>query len=74
MQNSPISLAYYNNVLSTIALVPMVIFTGEAPGAMRLLSGTDAPTFYWGAAITVRLPDVPAAVRLKTSDRVSLGS
>jgi len=54
VQNSPIALAYYNNILSTIALVPMVCLTGELPGALRLLQGAEASTFYWGAGITVR--------------------
>lgn len=32
----------------------MVCLTGELPGALRLLQGAEASTFYWGAGITVR--------------------
>ncbi|ORY27496.1 hypothetical protein BCR39DRAFT_538287 [Naematelia encephala] len=52
VQNSPIALSYYNNILSTAALVPLVILSGEAGGALRLLQGTERATFFWGAGIT----------------------
>lgn len=52
VQGSPVALAYYNNIMSTIALVPVVVLTGEAPGVLRLLIG-GARTFFWGALITV---------------------
>jgi len=52
VQGSPVALAYYNNIMSTIALVPVVFLTGEVPGVMSLLMG-EARTFFWGALITV---------------------
>nr|XP_019050155.1 hypothetical protein I302_00577 [Kwoniella bestiolae CBS 10118]OCF29085.1 hypothetical protein I302_00577 [Kwoniella bestiolae CBS 10118] len=52
VSNSPISLSYYNNILSTIALVPMFIISGELPAAIKLLSNGGASQFFWGAAIT----------------------
>ncbi|ORX36335.1 hypothetical protein BD324DRAFT_489113 [Kockovaella imperatae] len=53
VQGSAIALSYYNNILSTLALIPLVIICGEGPGALRLLSGEhDAKTFFWGAGIT----------------------
>ena len=55
MNGSPIALAYYNNILSTLALFPLIFLTGEASAAMSALS-VDARRFIWGALITVPLP------------------
>lgn len=55
VEDSPITLAYYNNVMSSIALIPMVFLTGELPGVLRMLQGADARVFFWGAGITVSL-------------------
>ncbi|WWC60083.1 uncharacterized protein I303_102647 [Kwoniella dejecticola CBS 10117] len=52
VSNSPIALSYYNNILSTLALIPMFILSGELPAAIRLLSDGSASQFFWGAAIT----------------------
>ncbi|OCF78135.1 hypothetical protein I204_00071 [Kwoniella mangroviensis CBS 8886] len=52
VSNSPISLSYYNNILSTLALIPMFIISGELPSAIRLLSNGGASQFLWGATIT----------------------
>ena len=67
MQGSPVALAYYNNIMSTIALVPVVFLTGEAPGVMRLLMG-EARTFFWGVLITV------SEERCSTTRRMRLSS
>ncbi|RSH94472.1 hypothetical protein EHS25_004275 [Saitozyma podzolica] len=52
VEGSPIALSYYNNILSTMALLPMVVLSGELPGTIRLLTGPEASTFFWGATIT----------------------
>ncbi|WVR03996.1 hypothetical protein IAU60_000995 [Kwoniella sp. DSM 27419] len=52
VSNSPIGLSYYNNILSTLALIPIFIVSGELPVALRLLSSGGASQFFWGAAIT----------------------
>ncbi|WWD16703.1 hypothetical protein CI109_101134 [Kwoniella shandongensis] len=52
VSNSPIALSYYNNILSTIALVPLVIISGELPGVFRLMRSVDAGTFIRGAGLT----------------------
>jgi hypothetical protein len=36
-----------------MALLPMVVLSGELPGTIRLLTGPEASTFFWGATITV---------------------
>ena len=56
---SPIALSYYNNILSTCFLAPMVLFAGEARGVANMLSGPEFSAFAWGAAITVSLPSGP---------------
>lgn len=53
MGNSPIALSYYNNILSTAFLAPMVVLAGEGPGVMRMLSGPELNSFSWAAALTV---------------------
>lgn len=53
VNGSPMALSYYNNILSTAFLIPMVVVAGELPGTMRILSGYDAKTFVAGASITV---------------------
>jgi len=62
VEGSPVALAYYNNILSTIALIPIVFLTGEAPGALRILRG-DAGQFVPGALITVRIPITALSIR-----------
>jgi GDP-fucose transporter C1 len=52
VDGSPIALAYYNNILSSFALLPLIFLTGEGPAAVQVLSG-DARRFLWGALITV---------------------
>ncbi|WWC68839.1 uncharacterized protein I206_102774 [Kwoniella pini CBS 10737] len=52
VSNSPISLSYYNNILSTLVLIPIFIFSGELPNAIKLLSNGGATQFFWGSAIT----------------------
>ncbi|WWC87664.1 uncharacterized protein L201_002555 [Kwoniella dendrophila CBS 6074] len=52
VSNSPISLSYYNNILSTLALIPIFIVSGELPSAIKLLSNGGGSQFLWGAAIT----------------------
>lgn len=54
VNGSTIALSYYNNILSTASLIPLVFLTGEAPGALRIFtSRKDAGDFLWGVAITV---------------------
>ncbi|OCF45081.1 hypothetical protein I317_01133 [Kwoniella heveanensis CBS 569] len=50
--SSPIGLSYYNNILSTLALIPMFILSGEVSSAYRLLTSGGARQFFWGAGIT----------------------
>ena len=72
VQGSPVTLSYYNNIMSTVALVPMVVISGELPGALRLIGGEGAKTFLWGASITVRPHSVQPL--LKLTSRASLAS
>jgi GDP-fucose transporter C1 len=58
VQGSPVALAYYNNILSTAALLPLVILTGEGPAALRVFTSGSAGTFLWGAGITVSRLDL----------------
>lgn len=53
VNGSPMALSYYNNILSTLFLLPMVVLSGELPGTLRILAGYDAKTFVLGASITV---------------------
>ncbi|KAK8861392.1 hypothetical protein IAR55_002211 [Kwoniella newhampshirensis] len=52
VSNSPIGLSYYNNILSTIALIPLLIVSGELPGVLKLIRSPEAATFYQGAGLT----------------------
>jgi GDP-fucose transporter C1 len=48
------SLVFYNNVLSSVGLVPFVIFSGELAGLRDLLSqgGEHLTTLIWGTLLT----------------------
>lgn len=60
--NSAVDLAWYNNLLSAVALAPLIILAGEGPDVMELLFSPSAPstaagmnafdTFVYGSAIT----------------------
>ncbi|KAG8738351.1 hypothetical protein FRC10_006958 [Ceratobasidium sp. 414] len=59
--NSALDLAWYNNLLSAVALAPFIILAGEGPDVLELLltpsvpssQGMDAfQTFIYGSAIT----------------------
>jgi len=60
--NSAVDLAWYNNLLSAVALAPLIILAGEGPDIMDLLFSPSAPsitggmnafdTFVYGSAIT----------------------
>ncbi|KAJ3491977.1 hypothetical protein NLI96_g272 [Meripilus lineatus] len=61
VKGSALHLSWYTNLLSSLALIPIVILTGEVPGIMELLFGGAAgaakgisplATFAWGSAIT----------------------
>lgn len=64
VDGSALALAWYTNLLSAGALIPIVLLTGELPSILALLFGIDEPvaggsmtyfsTFVWGSAITVR--------------------
>ena len=64
VKGSALHLSWYTNLYSAIALVPIIIVSGEIPAVAALL---DEPsplstgisplnTFLWGSAITVRFP------------------
>lgn len=53
VNNSPLALSYYNNILSTLFLAPMVLLAGELPGTVELFAGRDKSTFLWGVVVTV---------------------
>jgi len=52
VSGSALGLSYYNNILSTLALIPIVIISGEGPGVVAMFFEGDLRTFIWGAAIT----------------------
>lgn len=56
-------MSWYTNLLSSVALIPLIVLTGEMPGIWELFgSGSEVTsqgisplaTFAWGSAITVR--------------------
>ncbi|KAF8186860.1 hypothetical protein K438DRAFT_1973066 [Mycena galopus ATCC 62051] len=51
---STILLSWYGNLLSTIALMPIVLLAGEGPSVVALVSGnaSEMKTFLWGSLIT----------------------
>jgi GDP-fucose transporter C1 len=65
VNGSPMALSYYNNILSTAFLIPMVVVAGELPGTLRILSGFDAKIFVAGASITVSLLRHQGDIRLR---------
>lgn len=62
VKGSALHLSWYTNLLSSVALIPVIILAGELPKTLALLFG-DLPslpdemsplaTFLWGSAITV---------------------
>ncbi|KZO99067.1 hypothetical protein CALVIDRAFT_477558 [Calocera viscosa TUFC12733] len=63
VHGSALELAWYSNLLSALALIPLVVVAGEGPGVIELLSGNAAAvgvdvgfsalkTFVWGSLIT----------------------
>ncbi|QRV84791.1 GDP-fucose transporter 1 [Ceratobasidium sp. AG-Ba] len=62
VDGSAIDLAWYTNLLSAIAILPIIVLAGEVPGVMRLFFGPDQSVvgagesvlgaFLWGTAVT----------------------
>ncbi|EKM56723.1 uncharacterized protein PHACADRAFT_254009 [Phanerochaete carnosa HHB-10118-sp] len=61
VKSSALSLSWYTNLFSAVALLPVLLVAGEGPGVYSLLSGHQNPladgvsplkTFLWGSAIT----------------------
>ena len=61
VDGSAIDLAWYTNLLSAVANIPIVILAGEVPAILKLLFGADEPgsaaggalgTFLWGTGVT----------------------
>jgi GDP-fucose transporter C1 len=67
VKGNTLQLAWYQNTLSAIGMLPLVLLNGEVPGVLELLSGALAggggkslsplSTFIWGSALTVSLVD-----------------
>lgn len=64
VNGSALLLSWYTNLLSAMALAPIMVLAGEGPDIMKLLFGVDEliegrssalTTFLWGSAITVSL-------------------
>ena len=63
VSGSTLQLAWYSNLVSCLAMLPLVFLAGEFPGVMDLFFGaassdagkgiSDLATFVWGSAITV---------------------
>ena len=60
VNGNTLHLAWYNNLLSSIVLVPVMFLAGEGPEVRRLLferaAGKDWTTFLWGTLLTVSAP------------------
>jgi GDP-fucose transporter C1 len=57
VDGSAIDLAWYTNLLSAIAILPIIVVAGEIPGITKLLfvgENSALGTFLWGTAVTVR--------------------
>ncbi|WVQ79072.1 hypothetical protein IAT38_001166 [Cryptococcus sp. DSM 104549] len=56
VNNSPVALSYYNNILTSLVLIPFVILSGELAPVIRMftteLSSPDSLHFLEGAALT----------------------
>ncbi|KAF8607207.1 hypothetical protein BDV93DRAFT_520092 [Ceratobasidium sp. AG-I] len=61
VDGSAIDLAWYTNLLSAVAILPIMVIAGEVPEIMKLLFGADGSlvgqssalgTFLWGTAVT----------------------
>ncbi|KAG9082789.1 hypothetical protein FRC07_014107, partial [Ceratobasidium sp. 392] len=59
VDGSAIDLAWYTNLLSAVAIVPIMLLAGEVPGILKLLSGPTTTggesvlgAFLWGTAVT----------------------
>lgn len=63
VKGSTMNLSWYTNLLSAMAMIPVIILAGEVPAIMDLFFGpmqvvsdgelTDLQTFIWGSFITV---------------------
>ena len=67
VDGSAIDLAWYTNLLSAVAILPIMVIAGEIPEIMKLLFGADGSlagessalgTFLWGTAVTASLSAV----------------
>ncbi|KAG8904988.1 hypothetical protein FRB99_000902 [Tulasnella sp. 403] len=56
VKNNAMDLAWYNNLLSSVLMVPCIALSGELPDVLELLFGTHSKqafsTFVYGSAIT----------------------
>lgn len=64
VDGSAIDLAWYTNLLSAAAILPIMVVAGEIPEIMKLLFGAEGSlvgensalgTFLWGTAVTASL-------------------
>lgn len=59
VKGNAMDLAWYNNLFSSVVMIPCIVLSGEGPAIMELLFGTASSqafsTFAWGSAITVSL-------------------
>lgn len=62
VKGNAMDLAWYNNLLSSVAMIPCIALSGEVPDVLELFFGDNKGlnVFLWGSAITVcmRLPSM----------------
>lgn len=67
VDGSAIDLAWYTNLLSAVAILPIMVIAGEIPEITKLLFGADGSlvgessalgTFLWGTAVTASVSAV----------------
>ena len=60
VNGNTLHLAWYNNLLSSIVLIPIIVLAGEGPEVRKLLfetaAGKDWTTFLWDTLLTVSAP------------------
>lgn len=77
VDGSAMDLAWYQNMLSAIVMLPLSIIVGEGPNIAAMWTeeaGVALSRFIWGGAVTVgRAPIVPVSLRnISITDSVCL--
>lgn len=71
MNDSAVHLAWYTNVLSSFAIIPIIVLTGEVPAVLEMfLDPSQLRTFFYGSLVTVSIFS-PSMKRRQSQSRLT---